>query len=152
MPGQGSDGEGFVLKKVLLALCPFVLVFLIGCALVLRPPYPARVVEVVDAFARQEKTGQRSTHRKTVYYATVRVELDGVLHDVTVHEPTWKPLKVGDSVTVARSFGGRIVEYSTKNGYILMAFSALSGALALWILKRDSREKKRTDRAKEPLP
>ena len=91
-----------MLKKALWVMIPFLLIFLLGLFLFLRPQYRVPIVEVVDTFTQQEKTGQRSPHRHTVAYATVKVDLDGEKHEVTVHDNTWKPLKAGDSVVVTR--------------------------------------------------
>lgn len=126
-------------KKALLILLPFLLIFLSGFFLLLRPHYETQVIEVVNTFSRQEKTGQRSSHRHTVYYADVKIELDGTLHTVTVHDHTWAPLKAGDSVTVTRGLFGEIVEYDTGNAYKLMLFSAAMGPLCLllfWVISR----------------
>ena len=124
-------------KKAIWVMIPFVLIFLLGLFLLLRPQYRVPIVEVVDTFTRQEKTGQRSPHRHTVAYATVKVDLDGEEHEVTVHDNTWKPLKSGDSVIVTRGLFGRIVEYRTRNAYRLMAFSAVMGSacmMVFWII------------------
>ena len=77
----------------------------------MRPQYRVPIVEVVDTFTQQEKTGQRSPHRHTVAYATVKVDLDGEEHEVTVHDNTWKPLKAGDTVVVTPGlFGSKAME------------------------------------------
>lgn len=89
-----------MLKKALWVIIPFLLIFLLGLALLLRPHFHVPIVHVVNNFTRQEKTSQRSSHRHTVDYATVKVELDGTEHEVTVHDNTWKPLKPGDTVLV----------------------------------------------------
>ena len=126
-------------KKALLILLPLLLIFLSGLFLLLRPHYETQVIEVVNTFSRQEKTGQRSAHRHTVYYADVKIELDGTLHTVTVHDRNWAPLKAGDSVTVTRGLSGGIVEYDTGNAGKLMLFSAVMGPLCLllfWIISR----------------
>ncbi len=126
-----------MLKKALWLMIPFMLIFLLGLSLLLRPQYQVPIVEVTDTFTRQEKTGQRSPHRHTVAYATVKVELDGKKHEVTVHDNSWEPLKAGDSVVITRGVFGRIVEYRTKNAYRLMAFSAVMGSvcmLVFWII------------------
>jgi len=74
-------------KKALWMMIPFMLIFLLGLYLIMRPQYQVPIVEVMDTFTRQEKTGQRSSHRSAVEYATVKVELEGkesagtVLHD-----------------------------------------------------------------------
>ena len=118
-------------------MIPFILIFLLGLFLLLRPQYRVPIVEVVDTFTRQEKTGQRSLHRHTVAYATVKVDLDGEKHEVTVHDNTWKPLKARDTVVVTRGLFGRIVEYRTRNAYRLMAFSAVMGSacmMVFWII------------------
>ena len=83
-------------KKALWLMIPFMLIFLLGLILLMRPQYQVPIVEVMDTFTRQEKTGQRSAHRHTVDYATVKVELDGKEHEVTVHDYSWQPLKAGD--------------------------------------------------------
>ena len=124
-------------KKAILLTIPFLLIFLLGLALLLRPQYRVRIIDVVDTFTRQEKTGQRSLHRHTVAYATVKVDLDGEEHEVTVHDDTWIPLKAGDTVVVTRGLFGRIVEYRTRNAYRLMAFSAVMGSacmMVFWII------------------
>ena len=118
-------------KKALLILIPFLLIFLLGLAQFLCPQYQVSVEEVVDTFTRQEKTGQRSPHRHTVAYANVKIELDGVLHIVTVHDNTWDPLKAGDIVEVTRGLSGGIVEYNTREAYRLMLFSAMMGLVCL---------------------
>ena len=61
-----------MLKKALWVWIPFLLIFLFGLALLLRPQYQVPIVEVVETFTRQEKTGQRSPHRHAVAYATVQ--------------------------------------------------------------------------------
>ena len=126
-----------MLKKALWVMIPFMLIFLLGLYLLMRPQYHVPIVEVMDTFTRQEKTGQRSAHRHTVDYATVKVALDGKEHEVTVHDNTWKPLKAGDTVVVTRGLFGRIVEYRTRNAYRLMAFSAVMGSacmMVVWII------------------
>ena len=40
-------------KKALLILLPFLLIFLSGLFLLLRPHYETQVIEVVNTFARQ---------------------------------------------------------------------------------------------------
>ena len=96
-----------MLKKALWVIIPFLLIFLLGLALLLRPHFHVPIVHVVNNFTRQEKTSQRSSHRHTVDYATVKVELNGTEHEVTVHDNTWKPLKPGDTVLVTRGLFGR---------------------------------------------
>ena len=126
-----------MLKKALWMMIPFMLIFLLGLILLMRPQYHVPIVEVMDIFTRQEKTGQRSAHRHTVDYATVKVALDGKEHEVTVHDNTWKPRKAGDTVVVTRGLFGRIVEYRTRNAYRLMAFSAVMGSacmMVFWII------------------
>ena len=59
-------------KKALWVMIPFILIFLLGLFLLLRPQYQVPIVEVVDTFTRQEKTGQRSPYRHTVAYTTVK--------------------------------------------------------------------------------
>ena len=61
-----------MLKKALWISLPFLLIFLLGLALLLRPQYQVPIVEVMDTFTRQEKTGQRSPHRHSVAYVTVK--------------------------------------------------------------------------------
>ena len=126
-----------MLKKALWMMIPFMLIFLLGLILLMRPQYHVPIVEVMDTFTRQEKTGQRSAHRHTVDYATVKVDLDGEEHEVTVHDDTWISLKAGDTVVVTRGLFGRIVEYRTRNAYRLMAFSAVMGSacmMVFWII------------------
>ena len=114
-------------KKAFLILIPFLLTFLLGLFLLVRPQYQAPIVEVVDTFTRQEKTGQRSSHRHTVYYAVVKVAFEGGEHNLTVLDHAWAPLKAGDHVVVTRGLFGGLVEYRTKNAYRLMLFSAIMG-------------------------
>lgn len=128
-----------MLKKMLWVMIPFVLIFLLGLFLLLLPQYQVPIVEVVDTFTRQEKTGQRSPHRHTVAYATVKVALDGKEHEVTVHDNTWKPLKAGDTVLVTRGLFGKIVEYKTDEAHRLLLLSVTMGPLCLllfWIITR----------------
>ena len=124
-------------KKAIWVMIPFVLIFLLGLFLLLRPQYRVPIVEVVDTFTQQEKTGQRSLHRHTVAYATVKVDLDGEEHEVTVHDDTWIPLKAGDTVVVTRGLFGRIVEYRSRSAYRLMVCAATMGPACLllfWII------------------
>ena len=126
-----------MLKKALWLMIPFLFIFLLGLFLLLRPKYQVPIVEVMDTFTRQEKTGQRSPHRHTVAYATVKVELDGKEHEVTVHDDAWMPLKAGDSVVVTLGLFGKVIEYRTRNAYKLMACVAIMGpvcVLVLWIM------------------
>ena len=126
-----------MLKKALWMMIPFMLIFLLGLILLMRPQYHVPIVEVMDTFTRQEKTGQRSAHRHTVDYATVKVELDGEEHKVTVHDNAWQPLKTGDTVVVTRGLFGRIVEYRSRNAYRLMVCAATMGPACLllfWII------------------
>ena len=137
-------------KKMLWILIPFLIIFLLGLALLLRPHYQVTIVEVVDTFTRQEKTSQRSPHRHTVDYATAKVELDGREYEVTVHDNTWSPLKVGDSVVVTRGLSGRIVEYRTDNAYRLLVFSVIMGpacVLLFWIIVRRKNAVDRRERS-----
>lgn len=126
-------------KKALLLLIPFLLIFLFGLLLLLRPQYQAQIAEVADTFTRQEKTGQRSPHTHAVAYAVVKVGFDGGEHTVTVHDRTWEPLKAGDRVTVTRGLFGGLVEYRTENAYRLMLFSAVMGPvcmLVFWMISK----------------
>ena len=126
-----------MLKKALWMMIPFMLIFLLGLILLMRPQYHVPIVEVMDTFTRQEKTGQRSAHRHTVDYATVKVELDGEEHKVTVHDNSWQPLKTGDTVVVTRGFFCKIVEYRTRSTYRLMVCAATMGPACLllfWII------------------
>ena len=118
-------------KKTLWVLILFLLIFLLGLALLLRPHNQVPVIEVVDTFARQEKTGQRSPHRHTVIYANVKIELDGAAHIVTVHDNTWNPLKAGDIVEVTRGLSGGIVEYNTREARRLMLPSVVMGPVCM---------------------
>ena len=129
-------------KKAIWVMIPFVLIFLLGLFLLLRPQYRVPIVEVVDTFTQQEKTGQRSLHRHTVAYATVKVDLDGEEHEVTVHDNTWKPLKAGDTVVVTPGLFGRIVEYRTRNAYRLMVFSAVMGSACMMVFWLIGKRKK----------
>ena len=122
-----------MLKKALLILIPFLLLFLFGVFLLLRPRYQAPIVEVESAFTRQEKTGQRSSSRHTVAYAVVKVAFEGAEHTLTVRDNTWEPLKAGDSVTVTRGLFGGLVEYRTKNAGRLMLFSAVMGPVCMLV-------------------
>ena len=131
-----------MLKKMLWVMIPFVLIFLLGLFLLLLPQYQVPIVEVVDTFTRQEKTGQRSSHRHAVAYATVKVELDGKEYEVTVHDNTWEPLAVGDTVVVTRGAFGRIVEYRTRNAHRLMACAAIMGPVCLLLFWGIARRKR----------
>ena len=131
---------------MLWVMIPFVLIFLLGLFLLLLPQYQVPIVEVVDTFTRQEKTGQRSPHRHTVAYATVKVALDGKEHEVTVHDNTWKPLKAGDNVLVTRGAFGRIVEYRTDEAHRLLLLSATMGPLCLLLFWFITRRKNAVDR------
>ena len=109
----------------------------------------------MDTFTRQEKTGQRSPHRHTVAYATVKVALDGKEHEVTVHDNTWKPLKAGDTVLVTRGLFGKIVEYKTDEAHRLLLLSATMGPLCLllfWIITRRKNAVDRRERGPHNTP
>ena len=141
--GIATDGKDLpMLKKALFILIPFLLIFLLGLYMLLRPQYQVPVVEVEETFTRQEKTGQRSLHMHTVAYAVVKIEFEGGEHTVTVHDNTWEPLKAGDSVVVTRGLSGNLIEYRTKNAYRHMLFSAIMGPLCIlvfwFIAKRNS--------------
>ena len=126
-------------KKALLLVIPFLFTFLLGLILLLRPQYQAPIVEVVDTFARQEKTGQRSSHTHTVAYAIVKIGFEGDEHTVTVHDHTGEPLKAGDSVTVTRGLSGKLIEYETGNAHRLILFSAIMGPICIvvfWIIAK----------------
>ena len=128
-----------MLKRALLILMPFLLIFLVGLFLLLRPQYQVPIIEVVETFTRQEKTGQRSSHTHTVAYADVEIEFEGSEYTVTVHNHAWEPLKAGDFVVVTRGLFGGLVEYSTKNANILMLFSAIMGPICMlifWIIAK----------------
>ena len=128
-------------KKALLILLPFLLIFLVGLFLRLRPQYQVPIVEVVDTFTRQEKTGQRSSHTHTVAYADVKIGFEGGEYTVTVHDNTWEPLKAGDTVVVTRGPFGGLVEYRTKNADRLMLFSAVLGPVCMllyWVIAKRS--------------
>ena len=129
-------------KKALWILLPFLIIFLLGLALLLRPQYQVQVTDIVETFTRQEKAGQRSSHRHAVAYAAVKVTLDGKEYEVTVHDNAWEPLKAGDTVVVTRGAFGRIVEYRTRNAYRLMACAAIMGpvcVLGFWVIARKKR-------------
>ena len=66
-------------------------------------------------------------------YATVKVDLDGEEHEVTVHDDTWIPLKAGDTVVVTRGLFGRIVEYRTRNAYRLMMLAVMMGPVYVMV-------------------
>lgn len=126
-----------------LLMIPFALMFILGLALRVRPQYPVQVIEVLDSFSRQEKTSPRGSHRRTVYYANVRVELDGEIATVTVHDPTWEPLKPGDRVVVTRNLFGKVVEYTSADAYRLMGAAAMGPVcllLYLVIARRKARD------------
>ena len=131
-----------MLKKAIWVMIPFLLIFILGLSLLLRPQYQVPIVEVVYTFTRQEKTGQRSPHRHTVAYATVKVALDGEEPEVTVHDNSWESLKAGDSVVVTRGLFGRIVEYRTRNAYMLVAFSAVMGSACMLVFGVVGKRKK----------
>ncbi|MBR1708240.1 MAG: hypothetical protein IJ719_05355 [Clostridia bacterium] len=133
-----------MLKKAFLVLIPFILLFLFGVILLIRPHDQVRIIEVTDTFTRQEKTGMRSSHRHTVDYANVIVEVNGTQHVVTVHDHTWDPLKAGDSVVVTTSLGGKIVEYKTENAYRLMAFAAIMGSVVMGLFVLIARRRRKT--------
>ena len=138
-----------MLKKALWVMITFLLIFLLGPALLLRPHFHVPIVHVVNNFTRQEKTSQRSSHRHTVDYATVKVELDGTEHEVTVHDNTWKPLKPGDTVLVTRGLFGKIVEYKTDEAHRLLLLSATMGPFCLllfWIITRRKNAEDRRER------
>ena len=128
-----------MLKRALLILMPFLLIFLAGFFLLLRPQYHVPIVRVVDTFTRQEKTGQRSSHTHTVAYADVKIEFEGNEYTVTVHDNTWEPLKAGDTVAVTRGLFGGVVEYRTENASRLMLFSAVLGPVCMlifWVIAK----------------
>ena len=133
-----QTGEEMI-KKALIILIPFLLIFLFGFFLLLRVQYQVPIVEVVDTFTRQEITGHPSAKRRSVAYAVVKIEFEGREHTVTVHDNTWKPLKAEDRVVVTRGLSGRLVEYRTTNAHRLMTFSAVMGPvcmLVFWVITK----------------
>ncbi len=140
-------------KRALLILTPFLLIFLLGLFLLLRPQHRVPIVEVVDTFARQEKTGQRSSHTHTVAYADVKIEFEGGEYTVTVHDNAWEPLQAGDIVGVTRGLFGGLVEYRTKNANRLMLFSAVMGPVCMlmfWIMAKKNAFGNRRRKGKKP--
>jgi len=138
-----------MLKKALWMMIPFMLIFLLGLILLMRPQYHVPIVEVMDTFTRQEKTGQRSAHRHTVDYATVKVELDGEEHKVTVHDNSWQPLKTGHSEEKERrrsKRAGLIIPLSYCYG--ILSPRKRQGNAAQ---KRNQHEQKRPCNAPPPL-
>ena len=129
-------------KKAIWVMIPFVLIFLLGLFLLLRPQYQVPIVEVVDTFTRQEKTGQRSPHRHTVAWYRQLGLCCAVFLLCYVHDNTWKPLKAGDTVVVTPGLFGRIVEYRTRNAYRLMVFSAVMGSACMMVFWLIGKRKK----------
>ena len=128
-----------MIKKALIILIPFLLIFLFGFFLLLRVQYQVPIVEVADSFTRQEITGHPSAKRRSVAYAVVKIEFEGREHTVTVHDNTWEPLKAEDRVVVTRGLSGRLVEYRTTNACRLMTFSVVMGPvcmLVFWVITK----------------
>lgn len=144
-----QTGEEMI-KKALIILIPFLLIFLFGFFLLQRVQYQVPIVEVVDTFTRQEITGHPSAKRRSVAYAVVKIEFEGREHTVTVHDNTWKPLKAEDRVVVTRGLSGRLVEYRTTNAHRLMTFSAVMGPvcmLVFWVITKRNTSANRRKRA-----
>jgi len=120
-----------ITKKTVLALIPWILLFCVGLVLLFRPTYFVPVVKVKETFTKQEKTSMRSSHREEVSYAVVQVQIGEELHEVTVRDNFWFPLKAGDSVIVTRSLGGKYVEKRSETAYTVIAFSVLMGVIAV---------------------
>ncbi len=129
-------------KTILWMTVPFLFLLFVGLYLLLRPHQEVQVIEVVDNYTKQEKDGQRSSHKKTVYYAVVKVEIDGETTEVTVHENEWHPLQAGDYVTVTKGITGKYIEYKAGTAYGVVACAALTGLITiicivfLWKRKR----------------
>lgn len=120
-----------ITKKTILALIPWILLFCVGLVLLFRPTYYVPVVKVKETFTKQEKTHMRSSHREEVAYAVVQVQIGEELHEVTVRDNSWFPLKAGDSVIVTRNFLGKYVEKRSETAYTVIAFSVLMGVIAV---------------------
>ena len=111
-------------KRAVYIALPLLLLMLCGLWLLLRPHAPVQVIEVVDAYTRQQKTSARSTHRKTVHYSVVRVEYQGRVEEVAVHDNFYLPLKAGDTVIVARRLTGGLTEYRSESGMACLGAGA----------------------------
>ena len=89
------------------------------------------ILKVKETFTKQEKTSSRSSHREEVAYAVVQVQIGEELHEVTVRDNSWFPLKAGDSVIVTRNFLGKYVEKRSETAYSVIGFSVLMGVIVL---------------------
>ena len=129
-------------KKMLLVLLPFVLLFLLGFGLLIRPHFQVQIAQVTKRFTKQEKTSMRSSHRREAHYAEVLVAADGRQQAVTVRDNAWIPLEAGHRVVVARSLAGKLVEYTTDEAYSLIACSAVMGPAVCGLFALIARRKK----------
>ena len=127
------------MKRAILMLVPFLLLFLYGFAILLQPKYDVPVIDVVDRFTKRERTSMRSSHYRTVPYAVVTVEYNEQIHEVTVRDNTWLPVKSGDNVLVRKNLLGKITEYRSEFAYEIVFFSVFMEAVMLvvyWAIGR----------------
>lgn len=118
------------MKRSRMIMIPFIIMFIWGVYLIMRPCQQVQVTKVVETYTKKESKGSKSSRKyKTVAYAVVEVDYNGETAAVTVHDNTWIPIKPGDHVLVTKSITGRIVEYESGTGYGFAGCGAFSTAL-----------------------
>ena len=88
------------MKRSRMIMIPFIIMFIWGVFLIMRPRQQVQVTKVVETFTRRESEGTKSSRTyKTVPYAVVEVDYNGETATVTVHDNTWclHPYKTGKS-------------------------------------------------------
>jgi hypothetical protein len=118
------------MKRSRMMMIPFIIMFIWGVFLIMRPRQQVQVTKVVETFTKRESEGTKSSRTyKTVPYAVVEVDYNGETATVTVHDNTWIPIKPGDHVLVTKSITGKIVEYESGTGYEFAGCGAFCTAL-----------------------
>ena len=84
------------MKRSRMMMIPFIIMFIWGVFLIMRPRQQVQVTKVVETFTKRESEGTKSSRTyKTVPYAVVEVDYNGETATVTVHDNTWIPIKPG---------------------------------------------------------
>ena len=82
------------MRRSRMMMIPFIIMFIWGVFLIMRPRQQVQVTKVVETFTKRESEGTRSSRTyKTVPYAVVEVDYNGETATVTVHDNTWIPGK-----------------------------------------------------------
>ena len=105
------------MKRSKMIMIPFIIMFIWGVFLIMRPCQQVQVTKVVETYTKRESKGTKSSRTyKTVAYAVVEVDYNGETATVTVHDNTWIPLKPGDQVLVTKALPARSLNMNREPG------------------------------------